>query len=232
MPVYKPRCPSLPKCQCLFADWHWRLPALLCGRGFPSFSSCLCRHGPSPSMLPSPSSSGSQGTAGNADTSGPWGVGGSWCGGWWLHRGRRFRVSGRESTVADSSWRWSPAGVGLPQSFLHEQIETRGEMILLHQQIFRGIMIPPQKTPVSRLWQVQQDHPPFLCILKAFSCRCNAGVLQLKGYYFHMHSAKPPVFINLSPAEITRGISGYIANIDSPSSGSDYLPPPEHMPSE
>lgn len=89
-------------------------------------------------------------------------------------------------------------------------------------------MIPwfhPQKTPVSILGQVRWGHPPLLCVLEASSGSCPAGRILRKRYYFHMRSAKPPVFSILSPAETTRGISEYIDNIDSPSKPVK-LPPP------
>lgn len=176
---------------------------LCCVAGFPSFSSHLCRHGLSPStILPPSSSSGSMQQLCRAllgmMLERSMGVNRSWHGGWWLHAGWWSHVSGRENTVVDSSWRWSSAGIGLPQSFLHGQTETKSEMLLLHQQISHDIVIPPQKPPVSKFWQVQWDHPLLLCILKASSGRCNVGRKQSKRCYFCRRSAKSTVFSILS----------------------------------
>lgn len=106
LPVCKPGCLSLTKHKCLVADGHSRLPYLLCGTGFPSFTPvCMARaitH--LPPYLPllsrqqlcrEPLGIPTQGFAESCHRV------------WWLSGGWRPGFSGREGTVANSSWRQS-----------------------------------------------------------------------------------------------------------------------------
>lgn len=149
VPVYKPRCPSQPKCKCLFAGLHGRLQALLCGRGFPSLSSYLCRLGPPPSfyLFPSPLAprSSCAGQCWQCWNKGSMGVGGSWHGGWWLHGDWRSHVLGRENMVTDSRWRWSPARVGLSPPSCVNRVRQRMRSSCCTNRYFMVSWFPPPR---------------------------------------------------------------------------------------
>lgn len=151
MPAYKPRCLSQPKCKCLFAGLNWRLSALLCGRSFPSFPSCLCSTGHHPPcyLLLSPLApcSSCTGRYWQCWYKRSMGVGGSWHGGSWLHGDRRSYVLGRENMVADSRWRWSPAGVGLSPPSCMTRVRQRMRSSCCTNRYFMVSWFPPPKDP-------------------------------------------------------------------------------------
>lgn len=171
MSVDKPRCPSLPKGKRLAADGRSAL-----WQGFPAIFLTPVEalgHHPPRYLLPPPLAPHGR-CAGNCRYERVhggrwvlvWGAVGAW--------GSEMACFGEGEHGGRLQVEVKPCG-GRSAPRLPAQIETKSEMLLLHQQIFRDTVVPPQKDPSIHLGTGSVGSPTIALRSRGFFWQLSCG---------------------------------------------------------